>query len=121
VAERFGVPLSALGGLAGRSRNPAPVNSTCVVFAETELIGLLSAGAAREDIVAGVQNALAARVAAMAGGKAVEPIIFTGGVALVSGIREALERALGLPVKTAPEPVLTGALGAALLARETRE
>ena len=39
----------------------------CVVFAETEIIGLLAAGTAPADIVAGVQASIATRVAAMAG------------------------------------------------------
>jgi len=44
------------------------------------------------------------------------PIIFTGGVALIPGMAAALQSALGHPVAVAPEPQMTGALGAALLA-----
>lgn len=116
VAARLETRLDELGELASRSRNPAAISSTCVVFAETEIIGLLASGVAREDIVAGVQNAIAQRVAAMAGRGLAEPIVFSGGVALVPGMREAMETALGVPVRVAPQPQITGALGAAVLA-----
>jgi hypothetical protein len=40
-------------------------------------------------IVAGVQASIAARIAAMAGGKAVPPVVFTGGVAMIRGMDRA--------------------------------
>jgi (R)-2-hydroxyacyl-CoA dehydratese activating ATPase len=116
VANRLDTNLHALGEMASRSRKPAAISSMCVVFAETEIIGLLAAKTNREDIVAGVQAAIAARVAGMAGRNVDAPVVFTGGVALVSGMKKALESALGKPVALAPDPQMTGALGAALLA-----
>lgn len=116
VAERLNVPLESLGRLAAKSRYPAAISSMCVVFAETEIIGLLAFGAAREDIIAGVQRAIANRIAALAGGNIESPIIFTGGVAMVPGMDEALKSALGKKVTISPEPQMTGALGAAILA-----
>jgi activator of 2-hydroxyglutaryl-CoA dehydratase len=110
------VQLSDLGRLASASRSPAAISSTCVVFAETEIVGLLASGASPEDIVAGVQKSICSRVAGMAGRNLNPPVVFTGGVALVPGMREALQALLGHPVTTAPDPQLTGALGAALIA-----
>jgi len=121
VARRLGVDLAGLGALARRSTAPAAISSMCVVFAETEIIGLLAGGAAPQDIVAGVLAAIASRIAAMAGRKIASPVIFTGGVALVPGMDEALSAALGLPVTVAPDPQMTGALGAALLAADGRD
>ena len=91
----------------------------CVVFAETEIVGLLAQEVAPEDIVAGVQAAIAARVTAMAGRDIDCPIVFTGGVALVPGMDAALDASLGQTVAVAVDPQLTCALGAAILA--TRE
>ena len=116
LATRLGVRLDCLGELAGKSRKPAIISSMCVVFAETEIIGLLASGAMPEDIVAGVQGSIATRVAAMVGRGALLPIVFTGGVAMVSGMDAALGSALGKPVTVAPQPQITGALGAAILA-----
>jgi len=116
VAERLDVDLQALGEMATRSRQPATISSMCVVFAETEIIGLLATGASPEDITAGVQASIATRVSAMAGRGLAEPVIFTGGVALIPGMDAALRSAIGHPVAAAPEPQMTGALGAAILA-----
>jgi len=118
VAERLGASLETLGEMAAESQSPAAISSMCVVFAETEIIGLLAAGTPREDIVAGVQTAIASRVVGMAGRRVDEPIVFTGGGALVSGMSQALERSLEHPVVTASDPQMTGALGAALLAAD---
>jgi hypothetical protein len=55
-------------------------------------------------------------LASMMGHEATPPVIFTGGVALILGMAEALADTLGTPVQIAPEPQMTGAIGAALLA-----
>ncbi len=121
VASRLGVSLCALGDLSRDSRKPAPISSMCVVFAETEIIGLLAEGIAPPDIAAGVQNAIASRVAALAGRSLMPPVAFTGGVALQSGMVRALEAALSSPVQVCPLPQFTGALGAAILAGQRKE
>jgi len=118
VAKRLGVELESLGRMAAKSRSPAAISSMCVVFAETEIIGLLASDIAREDIVAGVQASIAARIMGMAGRNAEPPIIFTGGVAMISGMDTALQSALGQSVTVSPEPQMTGALGAAILASD---
>jgi len=66
--------------------------------------------------VAGVQNAIATRVSALAGRFVSPPVYFTGGVALQAGMARALEEVLACPVRVAPQPQYTGALGAALSA-----
>lgn len=118
LAPRLGVGLHELGALAAESDHPAAVNSTCVVFAENEITGLLATGAAAADVAAGTLASLASRVAAMVGLRAPSPLVMTGGVAQVPGMALALETALGLPVDIAPDAQFTGALGAALLAEE---
>jgi len=116
VARKLELTLDQLGDLAGRSADPAVISSMCVVFAETEIIGLLAANARPEDIVAGVQKAIVTRVSAMAGRMTEPPTVFTGGVAMIPGMDAALQSVLGHRVTTAPDPQTTGALGAALLA-----
>jgi (R)-2-hydroxyacyl-CoA dehydratese activating ATPase len=118
VTERLGVRLADLGKLAGRAKKPAVISSTCVVFADTEIIGLLAAGTAPANIVAGVRKSIATRIAAMVGRNAFAPVIFTGGVALIPGMARALELAIGHPVHVARHPQLTGAMGAAILAAD---
>ncbi|MHC4395677.1 MAG: acyl-CoA dehydratase activase [Planctomycetota bacterium] len=116
VAQHLGIELDSLGEMAAKSRSPATISSMCVVFAETEIIGLLATGKATEDIVAGVQDAIASRIIAMAGRNIDLPIIFTGGVAMVPGMDSALRSALQQDITISPHPQITGALGAAILA-----
>lgn len=116
VTSRLKLKLEEVGEIAARSTRPATISSMCVVFAETELIGLLATGTPPEDILAGIQSSIASRVAAMAGRRVDAPVVFTGGVATIPGMAAALEQAVGRPVTMAATPHLTGALGAALLA-----
>jgi predicted CoA-substrate-specific enzyme activase len=120
LATRLGVELPALSAMSQESRQPALISSTCVVFAETEIIGLLAEGVAVADIAAGVQNSIATRVTAMVGRALELPVFFTGGVALQSGMVRALEESLACPIQVAAQPQFTGALGAAILAGRTR-
>jgi predicted CoA-substrate-specific enzyme activase len=116
VAQRLEMHVSELGELVEESLDPAVISSMCIVFAETEIIGLLAAGTKPADIVAGVERAIATRVITMVGRNVQLPIVFTGGVALVPGMKKALEHALEHSIDIAEEPQFTGALGAALLA-----
>lgn len=115
VAAQLGLRLADLGKMAGRSREAARISNTCVVFAETEIVGLLAQGCSVEDIAAGIQASIAMRVSTM-GIKAAAPIVFTGGVALVPAMDAALGAAFGSPLTVAPNPQFTCALGAAILA-----
>jgi len=123
AAVRLGVPLTALQDIcedAIRETPPVTISSMCVVFAETEVIGLLAAGTPPPAIMRGVYRAIATRVVAMAGDRKLlrGDIIFTGGVAQVRGMRDALEQVLARPLLIPDLPQYTGALGAALLARD---
>ena len=118
AAVQLGMDLKAFGAAALQSKLPASISSMCVVFAETEIIGLLASSTPCEDIAAGIQSAIAARLAAMSVSPAKAPIVFTGGVALVPGMLNALEVAFDHPVTPATTPQLTAALGAALIAQD---
>ncbi len=120
VAEKLELGILDLGRHAEKAEKPSVISSMCVVFAETEILGLLASGERRENIVAGVQTSIASRIASMAGRRVEEPVYFTGGVALVSGMLVALQKSLGRPVAIADDPQMTGALGAALLAASAR-
>ncbi len=99
---------------AGR---PARISSTCAVFAETEIVGLLADGVPVPEVVRGLVESLAERLAALlAQVRPDGPIIATGGVARGGTLLEAIAARAGQPVRPAPEPQLVGALGAALLA-----
>jgi len=115
LARTLAVPIADFGRLSLESRRPVPVSSLCVVMAESEILSLLAADTPVADVIAGLHEALARRIANMAARLRVQPeVVFTGGVAQNPGMKAALERALGMPVTTARKPLLAAALGAAL-------
>jgi predicted CoA-substrate-specific enzyme activase len=122
LTERIlNLPIEELGPLSLKSRDPATLSSVCTVFAESEVLSLLSEHKAREDIAYGINRAIARRVIAMGAGGQIsfeEPIVFSGGVARNIGVVRAIEEELGKKVITPDEPQITAALGAAILAKE---
>ena len=119
MARALEVDLVDLGELSIQSNQPAKITSLCTVFAESEVISLIAQGEERENIVAGLHEAIAVRVVAMASRTSLRPpIMMTGGVAKNSGVVKALERKLGQEIVVTQFSQLTGAIGAALLAQK---
>lgn len=119
MARALEVELHELGRLSGAARKAAPVSSMCTVFAESEVVSLVAEGRPREEIILGLHESVAERVANMAWRLDVEPeVTMTGGVAKNAGVVQCIEVRLGLRMNIPPEPQIVGALGAALLARE---
>lgn len=116
VAARLDTNLEGLGRLASEAVDAAAISSMCVVFAESEIVGLMAQGTSRDGIAAGVVASVALRVSALAGRDLPAPVAFTGGVALLPGFAQALGKALGCPVIVPDFPQFSGALGAALIA-----
>jgi len=122
MARALQLDLAELGPCALRAGRTAEISSTCTVFAESEVISLVAEGVDREEIVAGICQAIARRVGAMARRVGVEPpVVFAGGVAKNVGVVHALEEILGEELIVPEEPQIVGALGAALLARDAKE
>jgi activator of 2-hydroxyglutaryl-CoA dehydratase len=116
------VPLQDLGKLSSQAKTKISISSTCTVFAQTELISLLAAGESVESVVAGLHAAIASKVGSKVKRLGVRPtVMMTGGVAKNTGVIQALKQELGIDivVPTSIDPQLVGALGAALIARET--
>ncbi|MDD5312625.1 MAG: acyl-CoA dehydratase activase [Dehalococcoidia bacterium] len=119
AAETLGLELNEMGRISLQTDTPVKINSLCTIFAQQEIISRLSEGQPLPDILAGVYIAIATRVVKLARQLKVEtPVVFTGGVAKNPGMVKAMESVLGVPVSIPQEPLITGALGAAILARE---
>lgn len=119
LAETLGVELEDLGGISLESTKKVPISSTCTIFAQQEVVARLSEGLPVEDIVAGVHDALAGRVARMVQRLRVEPdVVLTGGVAKNVGVVKAMKEHLKYDILVPTDPLLTGARGAAILGRE---
>jgi (R)-2-hydroxyacyl-CoA dehydratese activating ATPase len=116
MARALEIDLDRFGETSLRSENPARISSLCTVFAESEVISLIAKGETRENIIAGIHESVASRVAALANRVGVRhPIMMTGGVAKNIGIVRALEAKLG-PMEIFEEAQVNGAIGAALIA-----
>lgn len=119
TAKTLGLKLEDLGSIALKSTHKVSISSVCTVFTQQEVVSRLSEGIPLEDVVAGIHDAIAGRVARMVERLKIEPdVVFTGGVAKNIGVVKALEQKLGCEVLIPEEPLLSGALGAALLGRE---
>ncbi|MFH1652229.1 MAG: acyl-CoA dehydratase activase [Chloroflexota bacterium] len=119
TAGTLGIPLEDLGKLSLASQHPVKISNTCTIFAQQEINAHLSEGAAVEDIVAGLHEAIASRAVALLRRLRVEPeVVFTGGVAKNTGMVRAISRQLGREVLVPEDPLVSGAFGAALLGRE---
>lgn len=102
---------------AALSKQTVKISSTCTVFAESEVISQLANGVEIPDLVAGICQSVASRVAALAKRVGVkETVCMSGGVAKNGGVRKAMEQELGLKITYSPMAQLMGALGAALYA-----
>ncbi len=119
VARILDLDLDQLGEVAAGAARPAAISSMCAVFAESEVVGLLARGTPRQEVLAGVHASIASRVATLASRMRVQPpAVFTGGVAKNAAMVRAVAAALSLELAVPPEPQVTGALGAALIAAE---
>ena len=117
VATIVNVPLAELGSLAAKAEQSVEINSTCAVFAESEIVSLLARGSQPADVVHGAIQAIARRVKSLAGKLSYQPaMVFTGGVAKNQAVVESLQKHFGCEVLVPEHPQLTGAFGAALLA-----
>ena len=122
VADTLGLKLDELGEISARSKKPAGISSVCTIFAQAEMTNHLSEGVPIEDIVAGLHEAIAVRSVNLLRRLGVKPdVVFTGGVAKNSGVVKAVADNLGQKVLVPEDPLISGALGAAILARETVE
>ena len=117
MARTLEADLESFGHLALNSDSPSMISSVCTVFAETEVVSLIARGEKRENIIAGIHEAIAGRVIAMAGRLGVlPPAMMTGGVSKNIGVVRALEKRLGFQVEISDKAQVTGAIGGALLA-----
>ena len=95
------------------------ISSMCTVFAESEVVSLIAQNKATDDIVHGLNKAVAVKTAALTrrvGGE--EKFMMTGGVSKNKGLVKTLEEKLGTKLVISDKAQLCGALGAALFAAD---
>jgi (R)-2-hydroxyacyl-CoA dehydratese activating ATPase len=116
VAAALGYSLPELGAGALSGKNGVQISSMCAVFAESEIIGLLTKGLRREDIALAVHRTIVTRTGSMlARVGAITPIVFAGGGARNQCLVQMIEGALKSKPLVPAQPQMLGALGAALI------
>jgi len=120
ISDALGIKVEDLGSISLRSTNKVKISSVCTIFAQQEVVSYLSEGTPLEDIVAGLHDAIAGRVVRMVKRLKIEPdVVLTGGVANNIGVVKAVRENIGCEVLVPEDPLLSGALGAAILGKET--
>ncbi len=118
TALRLGCEVSQLSALAAEADQVLQLNSTCVVFAESEIINMMASSTHASNIARAVHQSIVQRIQTQMAALAWQaPVVFTGGVAQNSDLALCLGKALGHSLLIPPEPEITGALGAAILAK----
>jgi len=122
IADSLGLPLDKVGELSLQSRSPAKISNICTIWAQQEVAASLAQGIPVSDLLAGVHHSLADRISRMINRLRVEEeVIVTGGGAKNRGLLKALSEQLGHEILVPEEPLITGALGAALMGKEIVE
>ena len=119
MSRTFEMSLEAFSELSLTAKKVIPVSSQCSVFAETEVVSLISRRNAPADIAAGIQAAVAKRVFTLSRRVGVRPkVTVTGGCAKNRGLLKVLHRTLRAEIAPLSiDPQLMGAVGAAVLAQ----
>jgi bzd-type benzoyl-CoA reductase Q subunit len=116
-ADLLSVPIGDVGDRSLQvDQEPAPVSSTCVVYAKSEATGLLRKGLDTNQVLAAYCSAMADRIYSLLERVGVEPeFAVTGGMAKNRGVINRLKKKMGIePMKTEWDTQLAGAVGAAL-------
>ncbi len=122
IADTLEVPLDQVGDLSLQSKSPAKMSNICTIWAQQEVAASLAQGIPISDLLAGVHHSLADRICRMVNRLRVEDVVVvTGGGAKNRGLLKTLSEQLGHAILVPEEPLITGALGAALLGKEIVE
>lgn len=122
-ARRLNLQIEEFGELALKSKSPTKIAGRCTVFAESDLVHKAQMGHTREDLVAGLSNAIVHNYLNNVGkGKRIEdPIVFQGGVSKNVGVVKAFKDITKKEIRVDELGHLMGAIGSAILAKESDE
>lgn len=117
MARTLEIDLENFGEISLSAEKNAAINSQCTVYAQSEVISLVSKGEKRANVIAGLSAAVADRIVAMT--ERIDltlPMMMTGGVSKNKGVVRALEERFNTDILVAQEAQVTGAIGAGLIA-----
>ena len=117
MARALEVKLEDMGPLSLQAERASPINATCVIFGESDVVSLIHRQESKPEIARAVFDAMADRTSSMVHRLGINPdVVLVGGVAKDVGFIESLKRKLGINIFVPEYPEYAGALGAALTA-----
>ena len=117
MARALEVKLEDMGPLSLKAERASPINASCVIFGESDVVTLIHRQESKPEIARAVFDAMADRISSMVHRIGVNPdVVLIGGVAKDVGFLASLKRKLGINVMIPEFPEYAGALGAALTA-----
>ena len=118
IAEAMKVPLFEVGELSLKSTKEITFSAVCTVFVKSEAAALMKQGMSKDDILAGLHEAISRRVVTLLKKVGIkEKFVITGGIAKNLGVVTKIGEQLGgIEINIPAEPQIAGALGAALFA-----
>jgi len=118
MASVLDMSVDELGRFEGSG---VPLESTCSVFTESEVVGMMMEGKGKEEICGGIIQSVYERVRPYLRRYPLDLVIFTGGVSKAEGLRFTIQRELDVEVKVPKSSQFMGALGCAEIAKRTLE
>ncbi len=120
-AEKLGISIKKeFSNLALNAPCPVSLGERCTVFMESDLVHHQQMGADKADLIAGLSYSIALNyLNKVVGDRRIgNTIFFQGGTAFNLGVVAAFEKILNKKITVPPHHDVTGAIGAAILARE---
>ncbi|RMD57972.1 MAG: activase [Nitrospirae bacterium] len=117
MAKALGYDIEEMGSICLDSKEEVNINSMCTVFAESEVISLITRGVKRESIGYGLHKSIVSRVMSMLKRIGIkEELVFAGGCAKNRCLKEILRERAGCDILVYEKPEMLSAIGAALYA-----
>jgi len=117
MARALEVKMEDMGPLSLKAERASPINASCVIFGESDVVSLIHRQESKPEIARAVFDAMADRVSSMVHRLGINPdVVLVGGVAKDVGFIASLKRKLGINILVPENPEYVGALGAALIA-----
>ena len=115
IGRALEIKVEEMGQISLKAQGTVPINTQCVIFAESEVVSLIHRKIPKEDIARSVYDSMTNRVYPMMVKLGIkEDVVLVGGVANDIGFIESLKRKLGMKLSIPKEPEFAGAIGASL-------
>jgi len=119
MSRALEVDLEQMGPLSLEADRSPPMNAQCTIFAESEVVTLIHEGESKKNIIRALHDAIAERNISMVRRLGIEKdVALIGGLAKNVGFVDAMKRGLEMDILVPEDPLIVGALGAALIASE---